>query len=69
MWVKSTNTYEDEDGRPRPVSESLYRRDVMGDYGPVEFNQNATARVPQEIGEAMVEHYPNIEEIEKGDGE
>lgn len=49
MWIKQTGD-----------TKRIFNRDKMEE--PLEFSSNGTAQVPQELGEYLVENYPNIKE-------
>lgn len=49
MWIRITNS----------ATTRLYNEDLMDE--PVSFNENGTAQVSREVGEAMVAHYDVIE--------
>jgi len=56
MWIINTNS----------ATRRLFNRDLTDDDeplldDPVEFNDNGTAQVSQEVGEALVDHYDTIE--------
>lgn len=52
MWIKTDNE----------ASRRLFDAGFMDE--PVEFTENATAQVPEPVGEALVEHYDAIQPYE-----
>jgi len=65
MWIEITN----------PATRSLYTDDLVDDEDeplmdePVEFSENNTAQVSEELGEALVAQYEDIRPYEAGDSE
>lgn len=52
MWIKSTND----------ATRRLFDADLMDE--PVEFSENGTAQVSEDVGEALVSHYDDIQPYE-----